>query len=62
MKNTFDLTSLSAKALKELGEFQEAIHTLERAEDISKEQAKIVQKYKLEMIEEQKKSMLNLNE
>ena len=52
----------SAKALKELGEFQEAIDTLERAEDISKEQAKIVQKYKLEMIEEHKKSILKLNE
>ena len=58
----FDLTPLSAKALKELGEFQEAIDTLERAEDISKEQAKIVQKYKLEMIEEHKKSILKLNE
>lgn len=47
-----------AKALKELGEFQEAIDILERAEEMSKEQAKIVQKYKLEMIEEHKKSLI----
>lgn len=50
-----------SKALKELGEFQEAIDTLERAEDISAEQAKIVKKYKMDMIEEQKKSLLGLN-
>ena len=49
-----------AKALKELGEFQEAIDTLERAENMSKEQAKVVQKYKLEIIEEHKKSVLKL--
>ena len=48
-----------AKALKELGEFQEAIDTLERAEDLSNEQALVVKKYKLEMIEEQKKAFLN---
>ena len=48
-----------SKALKELGEFQEAIDTLERAEDISQEQAKVVQKYKMEMIEEQKRAFLS---
>merc|ERR1712062_551049 len=48
-----------AKALKELGEFQEAIDTLERAEDLSNEQASVVKKYKLEMIEQQKKSFLD---
>ena len=47
-----------AKALKELGEFQEAIDILERAEDISNEQKMVVTKYKLEMIEEQKRSFL----
>ena len=47
-----------AKALKELGEFQEAIDILERAEEMSKEQAKIVLKYKLEMIEEHKKALI----
>ena len=48
-----------AKALKDLGEFQEAIDTLERAEDVSNEQATVVKKYKLEMIEQQKKSFLD---
>lgn len=48
-----------AKALKELGEFQEAIDTLERAEDLSNEQAIVVKKYKMEMIEQQKKSFLD---
>ena len=47
-----------AKALKELGEFQEAVDILERAEDISNEQKLVVTKYKLEMIEEQKRSFL----
>ena len=50
-----------SKALKELGEFQEAIDTLERAEDISEEQAKVVRKYKMDMIEEQKRSFIELN-
>ena len=50
-----------SKALKELGEFQEAIDTLERAEDISQEQAKIVKKYKMDMIEEQKKAFIEHN-
>ena len=50
-----------SKALKELGEFQEAIDTLERAEDISQEQAKVVRKYKMDMIEEQKRSFIELN-
>ena len=50
-----------SKALKELGEFQEAIDTLERAEDMSQEQAKIVKKYKMDMIEEQKRSFIELN-
>ena len=50
-----------SKALKELGEFQEAIDTLERAEDISAEQAKVVRKYKMDMIEEQKRSFIESN-
>ena len=51
-----------SKALKELGEFQEAIDTLERAEDISTDQAKVVRKYKMDMIEEQKRSFIELNQ
>ena len=46
-----------AKALKELGEVQEAIDTLERAENVSNdEQASVVKTYKLEILEEQKPS------
>jgi tetratricopeptide (TPR) repeat protein len=47
-----------AKALKEQGEFQEAIDILERAEDIAQDQANIVKKYKMDMIEEQKRAFI----
>ena len=50
-----------SRALRALGEFQEAIDILERAEDISEDQAKIVKKYKMEMINEQKRNFLELN-
>ncbi len=50
-----------SRALRDLGEFQEAIDILERAEDISEDQAKIVKKYKMEMINEQKRNFLELN-
>ena len=47
-----------AKALKELGEVQEAIDTLERAEDLANdEQASVVKTYKLEILEEQTKNL-----
>ena len=47
-----------AKALKELGAFQEAIATLERAEGFSNdEQAPVVKTYKLEILEEQTKNI-----
>ena len=47
-----------AKALKELGAFQEAIATLERAEEFSNdEQASVVKTYKLEILEEQTKNI-----
>ena len=50
-----------SKGLKEMGEFQEAIDTLEKAEDISEEQANVVKKYKMDMIQEQKKAFLELD-
>ena len=58
LKNCINYTSHLAKALKELGEFQEAIATLERAEEFSNdEQAPVVKTYKLEILEEQTKNI-----
>ena len=50
-----------SKGLKEMGEFQEAIDILEKAEDVSEEQANVVKKYKMDMIQEQKKAFLELD-
>ena len=47
-----------AKALKELGEVQEAIETLERAEGLcNDEQATVVKMYKVQLVEEQTKNL-----
>jgi hypothetical protein len=48
-----------ARALKEIGEFEDAVKTLETAEMISKEHTAVIQKYKTEVIMAQKEAFLN---
>ena len=47
-----------SRALRELGEFQEAIDVLERAEGMAEDQANVLKKDKIEIIEKQKKAAL----